>query len=95
MATPTIGQNFTLTYSISGAENHNITTTYHWKKDGTLLSDQIGPNLSFSPLRLSDVGQYTCDVTINNSIMKHSDVKDIVLTSISNYYIIYSDTHNN
>ena len=84
MATPTIGRNFTLTFSISGVENHKIvTTTYRWKKDGTLLSDQLGPNLFFSPLRLSDVGQYTCNVTINNSIMKHSDVKDIVLTSIT------------
>ena len=76
--TPIIGQNLTLTCAVTGAENY--TTTHHWRKDGTSLIDEVGPTLSFSPLRLSHVGQYTCLVTINNSITKYSD-KDIIPTS--------------
>ena len=80
MTTPTIGRSLTLTCGTSGTEGLNI-TNYHWKKDGILLSDEVGPTLSFAFLRLSDVGQYTCEVTINNNVMKYSDTEDINLTS--------------
>ena len=66
LITPTLGWNFSLSYSVTGAESHNI-TTYNWKKDNTSLSDEVGPTLSFSPLRLSRVGQYTYIVTVLTS----------------------------
>ena len=50
-----------LTCSVSGAS----VTTYQWRKDGTVLSE-TGPTLSFSSLRLSHAGQYTCEVAVYN-----------------------------
>ena len=77
LITPTLGWKFFLSYSVTGAENH--ITTYNWKKDSTSLSNEVEPTLSFSHLRLSCGGQYTCIVTVNNSIIKYS-YKDIIPT---------------
>ena len=71
------GQSYTLTCSVSGAS----VTTYHWRKDGTVLSE-IRPILSFSPLRLSDAGQYTCEVTVN-SITLTDDENVVIMSKIS------------
>ena len=55
VAVPTIGRSFILTCGTFGTEDQNV-TSYQWKKDTILLHGQVGPILSFSPLRLSDVG---------------------------------------
>ena len=68
------GQSYTLTCSVSGAS----VTTYQWRKDGTVLSE-TGATLSFSPLRMSDAGQYTCEVTVNS--MTLTDDKNVVIMS--------------
>ena len=74
-ATPTAGQNYTLTCSVSRVENFNPIIAYQWtKNNGTEI--QVGTNsntLSFSPLRLTDVGRYTCEVTIS-SLFLNSDI---------------------
>ena len=85
-----LGQNgYMLICSVSGAENLNPTITYQWtRNNGT--QTQVGTNsntLSFSPLRLSDVGQYTCEVTISSSFlnseitMDSSDSRTLALQS--------------
>ena len=51
-----VGQNYTLTCSVSGI----AFTSYQWRKDGSMIPDEARPTLSFSPLRLSDAGQYSC-----------------------------------
>ena len=73
-ATPTAGQSYTLTCSASGAS----VTTYQWRKDGTVLSE-TRPTLSFTPLRLSDAGRYTCEVTADGILLSNS--RDITLQS--------------
>ena len=72
--TPTAGQNYTFTCSVSGAS----VTNYQWRKNGIMVSE-TGPTLSFSPLRLSDAGQYTCEVTVNS--MTLTDDEDLVIMS--------------
>ena len=74
---PAAGQSYTLTCSVSGAS----VTTYQWRKDGTVLSE-TRPILSFSPLRLSDAGQYTCEVTVN-SITLTDDENVVIMSKIS------------
>ena len=79
-----IGRHFTLICSISGLNNlANLSILYQWsKKNGTLM--QAGTNSSiftFSSLRLSDAGQYTCQVIINSIHL----FKDIV--SNKSYYL--------
>ena len=71
VATPIAGQNYTLTCSVTGVENFNPTIAYQWtKNNGTQM--QVGTNsntILFSPLKLSDAGQYMCRVTVNSDGM--------------------------
>ena len=67
--TPTAGENYLLTCSVSGAKNLSPTITYRLtKNNGT----QVGANsntLFFTPLRLSDAASYGCEVTISSSYL--------------------------
>ena len=63
-----MGQKYTLVCNIlSGLDRLNAAITYQWtKENGT--KTQIGTNsntLSFSSLRLSDTGLYTCEISVN------------------------------
>ena len=65
-----LGQNdYSLTCNVTGAGNLNPTITYQWTKNN-ITQTQMPPAgadpkvLSFSPLRLSDAGQYTCHATV-------------------------------
>ena len=80
-ATPTAGQIYTLICIVSGAENLNPTTTYWWTKSNTNVTQtQVGTNsntLSFSSLRLSDAGKYTCAVAVTSDYL----ARNVILTS--------------
>ena len=56
------GYSYFLNCSAPGAS----VTTYQWRKDGSVIQDETTDMLSFSPLRLSDAGQYTCEVAVNS-----------------------------
>ena len=62
---PTSGQPYQLTCSVVGDEQLSPDNTYMWTKNS---SEQVGINsdLSFSPLRLSNAANYTCQVTISS-----------------------------
>ena len=63
------GQAFSLKCTISGVEALNPILTYQWTKSNSTGRMQVGSNtstLSFSSLRLSDAGQYSCQVTVNS-----------------------------
>ena len=84
--TSTLRQNYSLTCGVTGAENLNPSTNYVWtKNNGT--QTQVGADrvLSFSPLRLSDAGRYTCQATVSspylNSDITMVDTLDIIYTS--------------
>ena len=68
---PVAGQNYSLSCKISGIDSSIANLTYKWKKDDTPLSE-IGPFLSFSPLRLSDAGWYSCTVNMYECPFKRS-----------------------
>ena len=66
-----LGNNVTLFCNVSGSEIVNFTIHYQWMKNNTTRV-QPGTNsnsLSFSPFRLSDVGQYSCLVTASSSYL--------------------------
>ena len=54
--TPILGRSYTLTCSVSGT----TFTFFQWRKDGSVISGETGPTLSFSPLRLTNAGGYRC-----------------------------------
>ena len=71
----TIGESYSLTCSVAGAENLNSTISYQWTKNAGTTQTQVGINfniLSFSPLRLSDAANYTCRVIIDSSFLSSS-----------------------
>ena len=77
---------YSLICGITGAENLNPSITYQWtKNNGT--QTQVGTDivLSFSPLRLSDAGQYTCQATISSPYLNNNiimmDTQDVRLRS--------------
>ena len=73
--TPTVGQSYNLNCSTPGTS----VMTFHWIVNGEILHGQTREVLSFSPLRLSDAGKYTCNVTVNSMI--YSSSKTITLQS--------------
>ena len=84
--TPTAGQNYQLTCSVTGAENLNSAITYGWTKDSGSGQTQVGTNSSilfFTPLRLSDAASYVCGVTVSSSYL----VSDITAVNTLNVRI--------
>ena len=84
--TPTVGESYSLTCTVTGADQLNATITYKWFKNNTMVSGETQSTLSFSSLSLSDAGQYRCDVTVNStllsqSIIKMSNTQDLTLQS--------------
>ena len=63
----TAGENHTLTCHESyGGNTTNITSSYQWLKNDRNSSNQTSRILSFSPLKESDSGRYSCQVTRDN-----------------------------
>ena len=74
--TPTAGQNYEFTCSVSGAENLNPNTTYKWTKNNgtqTKFMSNLG-NFSFTPLRLTDAANYVCEATIESDYLTNTIV---------------------
>jgi hypothetical protein len=66
---PVAGQDYVLSCGITGAENLSPNITYQWTKDSGGYRTQIGNRsnpISFSPLKLSDAGQYMCCVIVQS-----------------------------
>ena len=71
-ATPTAGENYQLTCSVSGANNLNPTITYRWSRNSGSGQTSLGTDsniLSFTPLQLSEAATYVCEVTINSNYL--------------------------
>ena len=70
------GQNCTLSCTATGLTTSNPTITYQWMKNNGTHQIQVGNNshtLSFPSLRLSDAGQYTCQVTVDSEMYGYSE----------------------
>ena len=85
VSTPTAGENYLLTCSVSGAENLHPTITYRWIKNSSTRL-QVATNSStlfFTPLRLIDAASYICEVTINSNSLSG----DIIAMSANLQYV--------
>ena len=67
----------------TGTVYPSITYSYQWTKDNGNQTIQVGTDkvLSFSPLRLSDAGRYTCQATVNPCSLTKMDTQDVTLQS--------------
>ena len=87
--TQMLGQSgYSLTCGVTGVENLNPSITYQWtKNNGTQTQDrdEYDTFLTFSPLRLSDAGRYTCQAMIISPFLKNymviMDTEDVMLQS--------------
>ena len=72
--------NYTLTCRVFASGSLCPHITYRWtKNNGTLVQLEIETStLSFSPLRLSDAGQYTCQATIS-TYYQRNDITVLVM----------------
>ena len=67
----TVGQNYTLTCHVSGAGSIQSLINYKWMKSSnssTVAKSCILSNsskLSFSPLKLSNAGNYSCQINVS------------------------------
>ncbi len=55
-----IGDNITLTTTVSGSQNN-----YQWYKNNTLITGATSADLILNPIQLSDAGDYHCIITSN------------------------------
>ena len=80
------GYSLTCDLTVTGAENLNSSITYQWtKNNGTQTLVGADRVLSFSSLRLSDAGQYTCQATVSSPYLNNDitimDTHDVRLQS--------------
>ena len=62
--------------SVSGSGSSNPTISYQWTKNNGTAQIQVGNNsnmLIFSSLRLSDAGQYTCQVMVGSEMYGYTE----------------------
>ena len=65
----------TLTCDVSGAESLiNPTITYKWARNGETVPDASSGTLTLSSLKLSDAGNYACNVTVGSASLS-SDIQ--------------------
>ena len=87
-----LGQSYSLICGVTGAENLNSSITYQWtKNNGTQTQVPNGAKtLSFSTLRFSDAGQYSCQATVSSPYLKNfitiMDSQNVTLQS--EFYIL-------
>ena len=64
---PTVGQSYSLTCSVSGADYLNPTIVYQWFETddpGVVLARSV--NLQLPPLQLTEDSHYTCQATVSS-----------------------------
>ena len=81
-----LGQSYSLTcdVTVTGTGAGNPSITYQWtKNNGASAQIQVGTDrvLSFSHLKLSDAGQYTCQATVSPCNIIEMDTQDDTLQS--------------
>ena len=68
---PGLGETYNLTCNVHRADNLNAITTYHWTKDNgtTMLLKTNTTNYIFLNFRLSDAGNYSCEVNVSSTYL--------------------------
>ncbi len=95
--TPTAGQSYSLTCTLTGGDSLNATISYQFTQDNPGQTVVVGgvlttPTLTFNPLTLSNSGQYRCQATItfphlNSPQVVDSGTQDLMVQSESVNYV--------
>ena len=80
------GYSLTCVATVTGTDAGNPSITYQWtKNNGTQTHAGTDRVLSFSPLRLSDAGRYTCHTVTSPCSITGMDTQEVTLQSEFNY----------
>ena len=74
--TLTEGENHMFTCTASGGGS--MAYTYMWLRNGSVVSGQTSSTYFFSPLRMTDSGQYSCRVRVGSTTMTTS--REVTIT---------------
>ena len=71
-----LDQNYSLTCDVTVTGNPNSFITYQWTKNNGIQTEDVQAGtdpkvLSFSSLRLSDAGRYTCQATVSSTYLNN------------------------
>ena len=64
---PVAGKSYNLTCNINISESTNVILSYQWSKNSEPIDSETNKVLVFPFLQLTDGGNYTCEVTVNQS----------------------------
>lgn len=82
--TPTFADSYSLDCNLTGAERlMGSNVTYSWIKNDNVVTGQSMMTLSFTPLSLSDAGDYNCQATITSDLLS----EDITTNSTNSYTV--------
>ena len=82
----TTGTNHSLMCIVNGTAMLRSELTFEWMHSNGTDLEKAGTNsrdLHFSPLKLSDAGEYTCTVNISSSLLK----TNLIINSMSKYSV--------
>lgn len=66
-----IGESYSMTCLVSGAELFHPTITYQWMQDGAVVNKSSSSSLSFLSLNMSHVGQYSCHISLSSPLLQN------------------------
>ena len=81
----TVGERYSLVCCIASSTDHDLSTSeisYEWKQNDEILPSESSQILAFQPLKKSDAGDYSCQVTISSSLFQEA------ITVISNTHTL-------
>ena len=94
VAAPIVGSMYSLICAVAGTERlTDAMVTYTWSKNGAVVSNQKMATLSFSPLTLSDAGEFICEATVSSSLLNVSISDSSVNINIVSIRLIMTMTH--
>jgi len=82
--TAVVGQSYSLSCSVSGADSLSPITTYRWYNESSNPRPQVGTTsiYTLNPLQQYHAGEYTCEVTITSPYLD-GDLSRSVMQNIT------------
>ena len=86
-----VGSQFNIACAALGFDHLNPGFNIQWRKTGGLIniSSQVNDSLAFSSLRLSDAGEYTCEVNVTSDYLVNG-----YTTGMGNYNLSINSKQN-
>lgn len=89
---PKLGQNYTLVCNVHWAEDNSSTVNYQWIKINSSQTYYIVENnsstLFISHFKLSDVGEYLCQVTAYSSYLNYFNATESLIVTYQSEYAV-------